>query len=91
MVADLEPDLQPLLKHVLHFSELPTAKGESNFDAMISFRIGGLHISAALSPVGSNILNIDRRSHHLDVVQGELGTLGNNVAVNRNHGAPVVV
>ena len=91
MVAGLEPDLQPLLKHVLNFSELSSAKGKFDFDAMVSFRTTSLHVSTALSPVSSNVLDIYRRSHHLDIVQGELGALGDDVTVDRNHGTPVVV
>lgn len=91
VVADLEPHLQPLLKHVLHFSEFSAAKGKPNLDAMIPFCVGGLHTSTAFSPVSSDVLDIYRRRHNFNVVQGELGALGNNITVDRNHGTPVVI
>jgi hypothetical protein len=91
VVPNFEPNFQTLLKHVLDFSELSTAKGESNFNAMIPFGHSGLHVPTAPSPMSPDILDVYRGGHDFNVVQGELGTLSNDVPVDGDHGTSVVV
>ena len=50
-----------------------------------------MHIATGLCPMCTYVLDVDRRGHDLDVVQAELRALRDDLAVQRDHRAAVVV
>lgn len=50
-----------------------------------------LHTSRAFGAVRTDILNVNRSSNDLDVLEGELGALSDYEAVDKDHGTSIVI
>lgn len=71
--------------------ELPTRKRNRCLDAMVPLRSCGLHAPTALRSMCADVLDINSRGNHFDIVQRELTALRNDMAIDGDHGTTVVV
>jgi hypothetical protein len=60
-------------------------------DPFVSLGLDRLHPPAALSTVRPDGLEVQRGRDHLDVRQGELRSLGDNLSVEGNQRGPIVI
>lgn len=68
-----------------------TRQCKIDLDAVVPLGAGGLHAPAADRSVRTDILKVNSRRNYLDVVQRELRSLGNDLAVDGYHCTAVVV
>jgi hypothetical protein len=74
---------------VISFATIQTQTFDSN--TLISLGLDGLHSSTALSSVSTDCFEIQGSRDHLDVGQGELRTLCDDLSVESDEGGSIVV
>ena len=91
MIAHFGERADDKLTEVLDLVSPRTGEREVDLDAVVPLRAGCLVATAARRAVRTHILQVDRRSDDLDVLERELRALGDDAAVHDDHGATVVV
>lgn len=71
--------------------KLPARERKIHLDTVVPLCLCGLHIPAHHRTMRANVLQVKGGGDYFNVVEGELGTLRNNLPVAGDHGAPIVV
>ena len=58
---------------------------------MVTLSLRSLSTAGAMGPMGAHILYVYGSRDDLNIVQTELGALGDDLSVESNHGATIVV
>jgi hypothetical protein len=74
-----------------HFAELSRREGDRRLDAVVPPRLSALHAARAARPVRTHVLDVNRCTHNLNIVERELRALRDNVPVDRDERATIVV
>jgi hypothetical protein len=67
-------------------THIPGCQTNLSFYPLIAFLLHGLRASAGTSSVTSDILQINRRCDHFDIVERELGSLSQHLSVDDDEG-----